>query len=174
MTGLTQIKLRSTGGAKPTMEPSKKGCDFIKGYEQFSPKAYMPTPKDVPTVGFGFTKGVKMGDTITYQEATKRFEEEIKEFSKGVTDLVKIDLKQNEFDALVSLVYNIGLGAFKGSTCLRLLNAGDKAAAIVNACHPTHGWVKQKGKILNGLVDRRNKEQDMFLQGVYTIKKVKY
>ena len=154
------------------MEPSKKCCDFIKGYEQFSPKAYMPTPDDVPTIGFGFTKGVKLGDTITREEADKRFETEIKEFAQAVEKLVKVTLKQNEFDAIVSLVYNIGIGAFTKSTSLRLLNAGDKGAFIVNACHPTHGWVKQKGKILKGLVDRRNKEQDMFLQGVYIIKKV--
>lgn len=140
------------------MKISNAGLDLIKSYEQLRLEAYMPTPDDVPTIGYGHTKGVKMGDSCTEEQALEWLREDCAEAEECVSKFVRVPLTQNEFDALVSLTFNIGCGAFKGSTLLKLLNSHDYDGAA--AQFPR--WNKQSGKELAGLTRRRADERRMF------------
>lgn len=120
--------------------------------------AYMPTPNDVPTIGYGSTRGVTMGDTCTEAEALQMLREDVSEAEGCVSMAVDVELTQAQFDALVSLVFNIGCGAFRGSTILKLVNAGDFDAAQKQFGR----WNKQAGKELAGLTRRRAAEAELF------------
>jgi len=137
---------------------SQTGLELIKSFESLCLMAYMPTPDDVPTIGYGSTRGVTMGDTCTESEALQMLKEDCSEAEGCVSMAVDVELSQNQFDALVSLVFNIGCGAFRGSTLLKLLNAGDYAAAQQQFGR----WNKQAGKVLNGLTRRREAEAELF------------
>ena len=123
-------------------------------HEGYSDKAYTPVPGDVPTIGFGTTEGVKPGDTITPTQALVRALRDAEKFEGSLKYCVKVPLHQYEYDAYVSLAYNIGPGAFCGSTLVRKLNAGQYA----EACAEILKWDKFQGKPLRGLTIRRNKE----------------
>ncbi len=145
------------------MRLSKLGAKLIKSFEGFREDAYLDSA-DVPTIGYGTTrysetKPVKMGDKITRKEANKYFLKDIRWAQRAVNKHVSRDLKQYEFDALVSLVYNIGEQAFLDSTLLRRLN-GDYP---VSAANEFIRWVEAGGQILRGLIKRRVFERDMFL-----------
>lgn len=130
----------------------------IQLHESFSGTAYMPTPNDVPTIGFGTTEGVKMGDTITRKKAEERLAEELETiYVRGVRKCVKVPVFDYEWAAFVSLTYNIGVGAFCGSTLVKLLNTEDYAGA----CAQISRWDKQKGKVLRGLTKRRKEERNI-------------
>jgi lysozyme len=139
------------------MKISEKGLGLIKYYEQLRLKAYMPTPHDVPTIGYGHTKGVKMGDSCTKEQAERWLDEDC-DFAEVAVNGVGVELTQDQFDALVSLVFNIGSGNFASSTIRKLLRAGDMA----RAADQFPRWNKQKGKVLNGLTARRAKERALF------------
>jgi lysozyme len=116
----------------------------------------MPTPNDVPTIGYGTTKGVKMGDTITPDRALKRLADELDTvYVAAVKRCVKVPLFDYEFGAYVSFTYNVGVGAFCGSALVEKLNGGDYAGA----CAEISRWNKQKGKVLGGLTTRRAEER---------------
>lgn len=132
---------------------------LIKKWEALRLEAYLPTKDDVWTIGWGHTAGVYQGMKITKQEAELYFDEDVAWASEAVNKLVRVKLSQNQFDALVSFVFNIGLTAFKKSTLLRKLNAGDYHGAAAE--FPK--WNKQAGKVLNGLVKRRAEEMEYFL-----------
>ncbi len=134
--------------------------ECIKEHEGLRLEAYMPTPKDVPTIGYGHTKGVKMGQKITKEQAEQFLREDLDWSEKAVSKLVKVTLKQNQFDALVSLVFNIGETNFSKSSVLRFLNAGNYQKAADSFLL----WNKQKGTVLKGLVNRRQKERELFLK----------
>jgi lysozyme len=136
--------------------------NLVKQFESFRGKTYLPTPDDVPTIGYGTTKGVKWGDTITEEEASARLKQELEEFQNSVKPLIKVPLSENQLNAVTSLVYNIGVGAFKRSKALKALNAGDFNAFRKQAFSPDVGFVFQKGKRLKGLVNRRTKEMELF------------
>lgn len=103
---------------------------------------------------------VKKSDTCTLEQAKQLKAQDLKRFEKTVNNLVKASLTQNQFDALVSLVYNIGPSAFEKSTLLKKLNAGDYQGAADQFIV----WNKSGGKVLQGLVDRRTKERKLFLK----------
>ena len=126
-------------------------------HEGYRGDAYMPTPNDVPTVGFGTTSNVKMGDRITPERALVRLLADASKFEQAVKRCAPVPLHDYEFQAYVSLTYNIGEGAFCRSTIARLLNAGDYAGA----CREILKWDKQAGKPLAGLTKRRNDEYRM-------------
>lgn len=126
-------------------------------HEGYSDKAYAPVKGDVPTIGFGTTGGVKMGDTIKPPQAVARALVDVQKFEGALKQCVKVPLHQHEYDAYVSLSYNIGSAAFCGSTLVKKLNAGDYAGA----CRELSKWTKFKGKDLPGLVARREKERAM-------------
>lgn len=128
----------------------------LVGYEGYSDRAYIPVPGDVPTIGFGTTEGVKPGDTITPPKAVERALMDVEKFAGAAKRCVHVPLSQNEFDAYISLAYNIGPTAFCGSTLVRKLNAGDYVAACLEILR----WDKFKGKALRGLTLRRQQEYE--------------
>ena len=124
-------------------------------HEGYRDTAYIPVPGDVPTIGFGTTEGVKMGDRITPLKALARALSDVQKFEGALKQCVRVPLHQHEYDAFVSLAYNIGSGAFCGSTLVRKLNAGDYAGA----CAEIDRWTYAGGKRLPGLVKRREEER---------------
>lgn len=139
------------------------GKALIKVNEGLRLKAYRCSA-GVCTIGYGSTRGldcqpVQSGDEITEGEAEALFNRDILVFSSGVRKLCKVDLNQNQFSALVSLAYNIGLGNFRASTLLRKLNRSD-----YDGCSSEFWkWRRANGKILAGLVARREKERKLFI-----------
>jgi lysozyme len=139
--------------------------ETIKSHEALRLKAYMPTPNDVTTIGNGHTKGVKLGQVITKEQAEVFLREDLKVAEDTVNKLVKVKITQNQFDALVSLVFNIGTGNFANSSVLKFLNAGNYKAAADRF----RLWNKQKQKDgsfkeLGGLTKRREQERELFLK----------
>ena len=126
----------------------------IAVHEGYSDRAYRPVAGDVPTIGFGTTGGVKMGDTITPPKALARALEDIQAFEGALKRCVKVPLHQHEYDAYLSLSYNIGAAAFCGSTLVRKLNAQD----YDDACEEILRWDKFQGRPLAGLTRRRQEE----------------
>jgi lysozyme len=123
-------------------------------HEGYSDRAYTPVPGDVPTIGFGTTEGVKMGDRITPPQALVRALQDVQKFEGALKKCVNVPLHQHEYDAYMSLTYNIGQGAFCGSTLVRRLNAQQ----YTEACAEILKWDKFKGQPLRGLTIRRQKE----------------
>jgi lysozyme len=123
-------------------------------HEGYRDEAYTPVPGDVPTIGFGTTEGVKMGDRITPPRALVRLLDDASEFETAVRRCAPVPMYQYEFDAYVLLTYNIGAGAFCSSTLARKLKAGDYAGA----CAEILRWDKFKGQPLTGLTKRRREE----------------
>lgn len=148
------------------MQLSDNGLRLIKSFEGYLKRqedgscvAYL-CPAGVPTIGWGCTEGVKLGMRWTEAEAEDGLKREIAKFEAGVQRLVTVDLNQNEFDALVSLTYNIGLAGFQRSTVLRKLNAGDRSGAA-----KAFGlWRSGGGRVLPGLVSRRARESSLFMK----------
>ena len=140
------------------MKLGEQGKALIHSYEQCRLEAYMPTPDDVPTIGWGHTRAVAMGDTCTQEQADAWFLEDIAWVEDCVNRSVTALLEPNEFDALCSLCFNIGCKAFSGSTLVRLLNAGD----YDGASEQFKVWNKQRGEVLAGLTKRRAAEESLF------------
>jgi lysozyme len=141
------------------MKISDKGLKLIKDFEGLKLTSYL-CPANVWTIGYGSTgPHVKQGMTITEKEAEDLLKDDVKRFEECVTDAVEVDLTQDEFDALVSFSFNVGCGAFMGSTLLRLLNAGNKQAAAQQFPR----WNKAAGQVLAGLTRRREAEKALYL-----------
>jgi lysozyme len=142
------------------LQPSKACLDLIKRFEQCRLHAYLPTPKDVPTIGWGSTgPDIRLGMVWTQEQADGRFALDVARFADKVEKLLgDAATTQGEFDALVSLAYNIGTGNLGSSTLLRLHKAGDKSGAAAQFAR----WNKQAGKVLNGLTIRRAAEAALY------------
>lgn len=130
-------------------------------HEGYSDRAYQPVPGDKQTIGFGTTEGVKPGDTITPPKALERALRDVQKFEGAIKDCVKVPLYQHEYDAYISLSYNIGSSAFCNSTLVKKLNAGD----YEGACKEILRWVMFQGKPLQGLVNRRETEYKKCIGG---------
>jgi len=141
------------------MRINKAGLDIIKEFEELRLEAYL-CPAGVPTIGWGHTRGVKLGQTITEEQAEGFLLEDTHEAELAIQRLVHTPLTQNQFDALVSLVFNIGIANFKSSTLLKKLNTGD----TVGTANEFNKWVYSKKIKLRGLVRRRDKERLLFLK----------
>ena len=141
------------------MKTSNKGIELIKRHEGFRNKAYK-CPADVWTIGYGHTRGVNNGDVITEMEG-ERFLRQDLAHAEAVVNSQRVDLTQNQFDALVSLVFNIGSGNFTRSTLLRKVkvNANDPTIA-----YEFSRWKYGGGKVLPGLVKRRKDETDLYFE----------
>lgn len=124
---------------------------FHEGYRE---NAYIPVAGDVPTIGYGTTKGVQLGDKTDPLSALSVAHRDIKGFEGAIKSCVKVPLHQWEYDAYTSLAYNIGSNAFCSSTLVRLLNEGQ----YEQACRQILRWDKFQGKPLVGLTKRRNEE----------------
>lgn len=140
------------------MKIGARGLALIKSYEKLRLKAYLPTPNDVWTIGWGHTKGVAPGLTCIPAQADAWLVEDCAE-AEGAVNALTCPLTQNQYDALVSFVFNVGVPAFRTSTMRRLLEAREYALAA--AQFPR--WNKQKGVVLNGLTRRRAEEAALFL-----------
>lgn len=141
------------------MNISEKGIKIIKNFEGCRLQAYK-CPTGIWTIGYGHTgSSVHQGLKISQTDAESFLKTDLIVHCNNVSKLVKVPLNQNQFDALVSLEYNIGYGSFSKSTLLRLLNNKDyKGAAEQFAV-----WRLGGGKVLPGLVKRRKAEKDLFL-----------
>jgi len=139
--------------------PSPKGLEIIKQHEGFVPTAYYDAVK-VPTICWGSTSKVYMGYTATLAECEERLIEDATYAGRGVSMGVKVKLTQDQYDALVSFVYNVGETKFYSSTLLRKLNSGD----CRGAAEQFDLWVYAKKKKLRGLVIRRATERKLFEQ----------
>lgn len=145
---------------KTTQTTSTSGIDLICSFEGLELEAY-DDGVGIWTIGYGTTviNGVKVkkGDTCTVEQAKSYMASDLKKFETAVNK-VTVALTQNQFDALVSLTYNIGTGAFAGSTLLKKLNTGD----YTGAAKEFPKWNKAGGKIMKGLVNRRLLECELF------------
>jgi lysozyme len=110
----------------------------ILTHEGYREKAYTPVPGDVATIGFGTTTGVKLGDRIDPVQALGRAMADVTRFEGAIKQCVTAPLRQHEYDAFVSLAYNIGSGAFCKSTLVRKLNGLD----YPGACREILRWDK--------------------------------
>ena len=148
------------------MSPNQKKAGWLAiaiaavgAYEGLSLKAY-PDIVGVPTICYGETKNVKLGQTATKEDCDSQLSARLIEFNQGVESCITRPLRDNERVAFVSLAYNIGVGAFCQSTVVRRFNAGDKAGA----CDAILMWNRAGGKVVQGLVNRRVKEREMCLK----------
>tara|TARA_R100000995_G_scaffold38402_1_gene17753 strand:- start:301 stop:744 length:444 start_codon:yes stop_codon:yes gene_type:complete len=139
------------------MNISQEGISLIKKFEGCELEAYQ-CAAGVWTIGYGSTKNVKEGDTLTQKEADNLLLHEMQEYEDYIKELVKVPLKQNQFDALVSWVFNLGPANLKASTMLKFLNAGDYHLIPSQIKR----WNKASGKVLEGLIRRREAEALMF------------
>lgn len=149
------------------MKTSSAGRALIESREGVVLTAYRDDA-GILTIGVGHTSAagaprVTAGMTITLQEARDILSRDLAIFEAAVNVVVKVPLVQNEFDALVSLAFNIGAGAFKGSTLLRKLNAGDRKGAADQFLVWNKITVGKKKVVSNGLSNRRKAERQQFL-----------
>ena len=135
------------------MKLSQNCIDLIKKFEGCRLSAYR-CPSGVLTIGYGHTQGVKSGDVITAQQAEDLLKFDLKNFENEVNKVIKIPLNQNQFDALVSFSFNCGINNLKKLVNNRNIDQIASAMLLYN---------KSKGKILNGLVKRRQAEYNLFL-----------
>ncbi len=145
------------------MTISDKGLELIKKYEGFRSKVYKDAV-GLPTIGFGTlidTKEEQYLKTkiITEAEATQLLKYDVAKFEKAINDLVNVTLNQNQYDSLCTFTYNVGIGNFKSSTLLKLINQ----SKFKEAAEQFVRWNKAGGKELVGLTKRRLSEKELFL-----------
>lgn len=140
------------------MKTSDKGVALIKEFEGCKLTAYK-CPAGVWTIGIGTTKDVKPGMVITEAKAVDFLKRDLAVFEAAVNKLVKVEMSQPMFDALIAFVYNVGEGAFAKSTLLKKLNAGDRKGAADEFLK----WNKAAGRVLEGLTRRRKAERALYL-----------
>ena len=130
-----------------------EGVALIKKFEGCELEAYQCSA-NVWTIGYGHTKDVEKGDTITKEEAEQMLVDELHEYENYINKYVNVALSQNQFDALVSWVYNLGPANLTASTMLKVLNNGKYEEVPAQMKR----WNKAGGKVLDGLVRRREAE----------------
>lgn len=147
------------------MRLSKRGIEIIKEHEGFATFPYI-CPAGVPTIGYGATyyldgsKVTMKDEAISEEEAENLLREMVVSYENDVKRYVQTELNQNQFDALVSFVYNVGNDNFRTSTLLKRIN--------VDPCHEDipyqfSRWNKGAGKVLPGLVRRRKQEAELYM-----------
>lgn len=139
------------------MNISEEGLSLIKKFEGCELKAYR-CAANVLTIGYGTTKGVTEDMEITKEEAESLLKEEMHEYEGYINDMVKVPLEQHQFDAMVSWVFNLGSGNLSSSSLLKKLNNSeyDEVPAQIKR------WNKAGGKVLDGLIRRREAESLLF------------
>lgn len=147
------------------MKLDTNGYKLIQQFEGLKLNAYKDSA-GIPTIGYGnitYIDGtkVKMGDSITHEKADQTFKYYADKFAKEVDKYVLASVNQNQFNSMVSFAYNIGINAFKNSTLLKKVNN--------NSCDPTIKneflrWVNAGGKRIQGLVNRRIKESELYFK----------
>lgn len=145
------------------MQISNKAIALIKEFEGRELTAYQDVV-GVWTIGYGWTgtvdgRKISRGMTITQTKADELLREGVKEYESGVKGMLRVQVDQCQFDALVSFAYNLGVSALRGSTLMRKLNAGDARGAADEFLR----WNKAGGEVLAGLTRRRRAERELFL-----------
>ena len=139
------------------MNTSPKGIALIKEFEGLRLKAYQ-CPGGVWTIGYGHTAGVKPGMLISKAQAEEYLKADLIAFERYLNGL-GLALNQNQFDALVSFIYNVGTGNFTNSTLLRKVRANPQDNSIMDEFLR---WVYSKGRVLPGLQRRRLAEMKLY------------
>ena len=139
------------------MNVSKQGLEFIKSFEGCKLSAYLCSAK-VPTIGYGHTDGVYLGQTVTREKADELLKSDLVRFEAIVTKLLKLKVSQNQYDALVSFAFNCGEGNLAKSTLLKLVNEGKHREAGAQFLR----WDKAAGVVVAGLTRRRQAEKELF------------
>ena len=140
-------------------EVSEAGVRLVQEFEGCRLDAYL-CPAGIPTIGYGATgPDIRMGMVWTQEQADARLVEDLARFADGVERLVEVDLSDNQFAAIVSFAFNVGLGALRDSTLLRKLNAGD----YEGAADQFPRWARAGGRLMPGLSRRRLAERALFL-----------
>lgn len=137
--------------------PVEIAMDFIKSWEGERLDAYQCSA-GVWTIGVGHTKGVKPNDRITEGISKILFEQDLLAFKFEMLPLVKVEVTQGQFVALLSFVFNLGITSFKTSTLLKKLNQGD----YVGASNEFLRWKFANGNVVKGLLNRRKAEKALF------------
>lgn len=142
------------------MKTSSVGLSLIRTFEGYSANSYL-CPAGVWTIGYGHTgPDVTPGRKITEIEAQAILKRDVERFEKAILEKVKVTLNQNQFDALVSFAFNIGVWAFSESTLLKRLNNKEDSNTVARAELPR--WNKGDGRVLEGLKRRRDAEVELF------------
>jgi lysozyme len=146
------------------MKVSPQGLDLIKGFEGLRLHAYKDAV-GIPTIGYGHTKKVRMDQISTKEEAESFLREDLHDIELAIQREVYFGLAPHQFDALASLIFNIGIGAFIRSTLLKKLNASDILGAADEFLRWNKGTKEGVKYIIEPLAKRRAKERQIFLQG---------
>ena len=139
------------------MRINDAGLAIIKRFEKCRLEAYMPTQDDVPTIGWGHTKGVNIGDVCTQEQADAWLVEDVGDAEDAVNEINPL-LTPNRFSACVSLTFNIGVRAFRLSSLAKCLREGN----YERAAGEFQKWNHQGGLVLRGLTRRRWAEEELF------------
>lgn len=137
---------------------SDKGIEFIKKFEGCELKAYQDSV-GIWTIGYGHTQHVRRGDMITLSTADGLLRNDLAFVEQVIASSVSVSLTQNQTDALTSFIFNLGGEKFKSSTLLKKINSGDNEGAAGEFLH----WDHAGGKELQGLLQRRKAERDLFI-----------
>jgi lysozyme len=153
----------SKGMGSNKLSVSSMLSDLVKKFEGLRLKAYLDAA-NIWTIGYGLTRypngtKVKEGDSITNEQAETYFKQTLQNFAQDVEDSLKSKINNNQFAALVSFAYNIGITNFKKSTLLKLVNQNPNDPKIRTEFNK---WIYAKGKVLNGLVKRRELESNLY------------
>ncbi|WP_183074515.1 lysozyme [Salmonella enterica] len=140
------------------MKASDNGRAFIRAREGVKLAAYRDGG-GVWTIGYGHTRGVKQGQVINHEQADEFLNNDLRQVESCISERVTVALNQNQFDALVSFVFNVGRQAFSDSTLLKKLNEGNYRAAADQFTR----WVYDNDQFVQGLYNRRVAERDLFL-----------
>lgn len=140
-----------------------KGIKVMHEFEGCKLTSYL-CPANIPTIGWGNTfyesgRKVKIGETITQERADKLFEWVAASFASQIKPLIKVILTENQFSALVSFAYNVGVGNLRSSTLLKKVNANPQDSSIRSEFLK---WDKVAGKVLAGLTRRRIAEANLY------------
>ena len=147
------------------MKLNKAGADLIKSFEGLRLETYRCSANK-ETIGYGSTfyedgSPVKMGDKITKERADSLFEKVSDSFAAKVKNCIQKDINENQFAALVSFAYNVGIGNLKSSTLLKKVNANPNDPTIMQEFKK---WNRASGKVLAGLTRRREAEANLYFK----------
>lgn len=146
----------ASSGAKRT---NANGLLLIKSFEGLRLQAYRDAV-GIWTIGYGTTRGVRPGMRISEAEAEKFLQADLTRFEQAINEAVAVPINDNQFSALVSFTYNVGSGAFRSSTLLKMLN---QRHPLRNTADQFPRWNRAGGRVLAGLTRRRNAEKALFL-----------
>ena len=139
------------------MQVSYKGIALIKEFESCKLTAYKDSV-GVWTIGYGHTRSARQGMVITQDQADELLALDVTTHATGVYKALQVKLEQHQFDAVVSLAFNVGVNAVRNSTLLKMINRGDDKLAAAQFDR----WNKAGGKVLAGLTRRRAAERRMY------------